>query len=162
MLKNCLETLFFRSPNIKSSRALNTEMAASTSYSKMWKSQLQLIWCFWNQKLHAIPARFFYWRVHDHEVFLFASVAFSSPFSQIGMSIFIYLEWKKYESYVENNLKTWMINDHQLNAKKVKEIQVRNGNLEQWEYTTYTVRKGFAWNIDFFQEILFDIILNKS
>jgi len=45
---------------------------------------------------------------------------------KIGMSIFIYLEWKKYESSVEKNLKTWMIDDHELNTKKVKEIQTNH------------------------------------
>jgi len=45
---------------------------------------------------------------------------------KIGMSIFIYLEWKKYESSVEGNLKLWMIDDHELNAKKVKEIQANH------------------------------------
>ena len=44
---------------------------------------------------------------------------------QIGMSIFIYLEWKQYQSSVEGNLRTWMIDEHELNIKKVKEIQVK-------------------------------------
>jgi len=45
---------------------------------------------------------------------------------KIGMSIFIYLEWKQYQSSVEGNLRTWMIDEHELNIKKVKEIQANH------------------------------------
>jgi len=45
---------------------------------------------------------------------------------KIGLSIFIFLEWKKYESSVEGNLRRWMIDEHELNVKKVREIQTNH------------------------------------
>jgi len=45
---------------------------------------------------------------------------------KIGLAIFIFLEWRKYASSVEGNLRQWMVDEHELNAKKVRQIQANH------------------------------------